>query len=477
MNEDRRRIGIIVDHPQRDLPGAALLAQALAERGLEAALIPLYDQGIDVALLDLDALVLNFARDVNLPLVRTYAALGIALYVLDTEGGIMSSTGSASPGAVANYVAGSDFRDLLTGYFFWGERLRDAFLAADALDAEALHLTGCPRFDLYHPPYVDQTRPARTGHVLVNTNFPLVNPRFVAGRNDRGDRRAQESAGQSPEYIDSLYDSNKLVMDGMIALLRRLADDFPADLFVLRPHPFEDGVVYERELAGLENVRVEGAGPVIAALRGAKALIHCNCSTAIEAVMLGIPPLSPDWINTDFLVRHAPLPTQSSVRFDDYEALATAVRRNFASERDALDRLYRDVAFPWFYEDDGRAAQRVADILASQVTVQRRKARSLTMSLRSGRAEPSTQQRVQGIVANIVGSRLAATLRARLNPARRAKWFAPADVQELTARFADARGAAVPVVSRASHPLHQVPLSSVKVAPHQSHQADAQQHA
>jgi hypothetical protein len=65
------RIGYIVDHPKRDLSGGIMFARALAQRGVETALIPLYEQGHDVPLLGLDGLVVNYARRVNLELVRS----------------------------------------------------------------------------------------------------------------------------------------------------------------------------------------------------------------------------------------------------------------------------------------------------------------------------------------------------------------------------------------------------------------------
>ena len=72
------RVGLIVDSPLRDLQGTVLIARELVDRGLEAILVPMYQQGVDVPLLKLDALLLNYARLNNLELMRAYHRLKLA---------------------------------------------------------------------------------------------------------------------------------------------------------------------------------------------------------------------------------------------------------------------------------------------------------------------------------------------------------------------------------------------------------------
>ena len=120
------RIGLVVDHPKRDLPGAVMLGYQLARRGVSVVLVPMYEQAVDVPRLGLDALVVNYARPVNLDLMRSFAKAGLALYVLDTEGGVLAEKGGNSPSAMAEYVKASGYANILSGYFCWGSRLHDA---------------------------------------------------------------------------------------------------------------------------------------------------------------------------------------------------------------------------------------------------------------------------------------------------------------------------------------------------------------
>src|SRR4051812_4307664 len=95
------RIGLVVDHPKRDLAGIVLLAYQLASRGASVVIVPMYEQAVDVPRLGLDTLVVNYARDANLDLMRSFADAGLALYVLDTEGGVLADNGGNSPPAMA----------------------------------------------------------------------------------------------------------------------------------------------------------------------------------------------------------------------------------------------------------------------------------------------------------------------------------------------------------------------------------------
>lgn len=461
------RIGFIVDHPRRDLPGLALVAAALAERGIESVLVPLYEQGMDVPLLGLDAVVLNYARPVNLPLARSYAAQGIAVYVLDTEGGVLSDKGHSTPATLAAAIRDGGWRDILSGYFFWGGVLHEAFADARALPPGQLHLTGCPRFDFYAPVLRDMDEPRRSGHILINTNYPLANPRFVA--NAAGDRAAVRAVGYDNAYIEQLFDDTARVMDNMIAAVGRLAGDFPGHQFVVRPHPFEADARYRTAFASLSNVAVDPEGPVFDALRGARALLHVNCGTAIEALMLDVPPLALEFANTDFLRAHASLPSRASLAVASYEDLHERLASSAPGEGFDFAGHYRAVAEPYFHRNDGAAAERVAAALAASLHDASASGplprASLARSLRGSHPRPSIAQRFQALFGNLLGSASTARLRARIQARRRGKAFSNVEVEAVLARLARHRGTTPLKVERARHPFTAAGLSSVLVRP------------
>jgi hypothetical protein len=87
-------------------------------------------------------------------------------------------------------------------------------------------------------------------------------------------------------------------------------------------------------------------------------------------------------------------------------------------------------------------------------------------ALAGGHARPTAAQALQGALGVALGSRAAAALRSRIDPARAAKAFGPDAVAAALARIeAAAPGAPATRIGVARHPLTGAPLASVEVAP------------
>ena len=56
----------------------------------------MYLQKFDISLLNLDSIILNYARPNNFDLIKKIKALGINVFILDTEGGVVSKNGADS---------------------------------------------------------------------------------------------------------------------------------------------------------------------------------------------------------------------------------------------------------------------------------------------------------------------------------------------------------------------------------------------
>src|SRR3989344_8262410 len=170
------KIGLVLDNPKRELHGHLLVTEELANAGHEVYIIPMYQQGLDIPLLGLDVVVMNYVRPNNRELIAAYRELGVHVLVLDTEGGVLSEEGANAPGKWASSLRENGLMDLVDGYLFWGRNVYQAFLQHSGKNQVQLHLTGNPRFDLC----ADHWRPFlqyhREDYVLVNTNFSAINP-------------------------------------------------------------------------------------------------------------------------------------------------------------------------------------------------------------------------------------------------------------------------------------------------------------
>jgi surface carbohydrate biosynthesis protein len=441
-----------------------MLAHALAQRGIETALVPLYDQAVDVPLLGLDALVINYARPANIDLVRGYVASGLPVWVLDTEGGVLADNGANTPDRLATYVRESGWAGLLAGYLFWGSTLHAAFVEHSGMPSSALHVTGCPRFDWAAPRWRELLRLPKRGYTLINANFPLVNPLFA--RSPEAELDALVAAGWQRDYVVQLIADSRVILDNYLATIGRLARRQPGRRFLLRPHPFESADCYRKAFASLPNVEVDGAGSVLNVIHNADCVLHLNCGTSIEAVMLDKLPIAMEFLNTPLMSQHASLPSRISLPVSDDDELA-ALLDDLPGVTGKFDfgPRYASLIQPWFHLNDGRAAERVADVVADAIAGQSKRPASLVRSLAASRQAPSTGQRLQALLANVAGSRAAAALRALAQPARRNKRLEMDEVAGLLAGLGRHAGLTAGRVWHARHPLGQTPLSSLLVQP------------
>lgn len=456
--------GVVVDHPKRDLPGAVMLAAAFAARGARTSIVPLYEQGTDVPLLGLDALLVNFARPANLDLVDGYRAMGLPVYVLDTEGGVLTDTGANSPGKLAAYVRDSGFRELLAGYFFWGSTLQQRFVADSGMLAGRLRVSGCPRFDYASPRWWDLLRFERSGYVLVNANFPLVNPLFV--RSPEAERDSLVRAGWDRAYVDQMLIDLRVILAGYLATVKALAAARPRQHFLVRPHPFEDVSTYQRAFAGLPNVIVDGRGSVLNVIRNARCIVHLNCGTSIEATMLRRLPLSLEYLNTPLMAKHGPLPSRISAHVGSVAEALDAI--DHVDQRTMVfpfEHNYRESILPWFHENDGSAGERVAAAIHADVGSGRGARRSVTWSLGSSRRRSRLSQRLQALAANVLGSAATAAMRGRATAVRREKRFGVAEIATATAAIAAHESRPAPHCRSGRHPWTGTTLASVTVTP------------
>ncbi len=457
------RIGWVVDHPKRDLAGGVLAAYQLALRGASVVIVPMYEQGVDVPRLGLDALVANYARAANFDLMRSFSEAGLALYVLDTEGGVLAEKGGNSPPAMAAHIRDGGYGDILSGYFFWGDKLHQAFNDNASMQPERLHLTGCPRFDFAAPRWRALLDGERRGYLLVNANFPLVNSRFSG--TSGAEREAMVRAGWDGAYVDRFLVDLKLVFTNYLAEIGRLAAARPDRSILVRPHPFESEEVYRNALGLHANVLVDGTGSVLDMIRNAAAVIHLNCGTAIEAVLLDKLPIQLEYLNTPATAGHARLParvSRAALSFDELLAVVDDLDAETAGFDFAGVHAANIDAF--FHRNDGSAAERVADILVGadrpcDPFV------SLSSALRGTRPNPSAGQIAKGAASLLLGSAVTEKLRTWSSPARRDKRIAPASVAALLERIAihDRRDPSLFSATRARCKVTGMPLASIAI--------------
>lgn len=427
------RVCLIVDNPLRDLEGLILLGWHLAQQGVDAFLVPMYSQAFDVPALRPDMVLANYVRPNNADLLKAYKEADILVGVLDTEG----AAGKTSDD-YARMVGRMQCGDYVDLYCVWGRSQFDAFCRHHTVPLERLRLTGCPRYDFCATPW-RAALPVPSGasdYVLVNTNFPVVNPRFSKGSDS--ECRAMIQAGFDGAHARQFLADARIAHQTTIEVIGRLARSRPELTFVLRPHPFENRDAY-KVLRQFPNCQVRQEGTSIEWLNGARLLLHQNCSTALEAVMLGKEPISLEWFNTPAL--SVPSSSAVSLKAQNYDAVATLVDTIITARPAPLDpeclRAREKLIEDLYYSVDGRSAARAAAAIREAIEARRAKNRVTSVKRRYRKSLRSVLLRyARGMLGyqpyEAIRRRMADEMMERR---RRAKFFSVAEVTTVLERI------------------------------------------
>jgi surface carbohydrate biosynthesis protein len=351
------RVALVVDHPERDLPGLVLTALDLARRGVVCHLVPLNLQEREIWALEPDFVLFNYLRRNNERFAAQLQAAGIAFGALDTEGAIWPDPDEYVQLLWLDAWRLRDARCVC----MWGQRLADHLIARRVLAPEQVVVTGCPRFDLYADPWRRLREDAAAAlqrhdrHILINTNFSITNPLFTTA--DKCVALHHSVLGYSAADLRRVASAEAVA----IRETATLAAAFPYLNVVIRPHPFEDPAPYAEATAGYRNVIVNQTESIQAAIFGACAVIQRSCTTAIEAGLAGVPAFSPQWIPAPFLMPDA---EAASVPCASVAELTTHIRAIVdgtfhvpMATRQNIAIAIRDCCFA----ADGLAHRRVAD--------------------------------------------------------------------------------------------------------------------
>lgn len=205
-------------------------------------------------------------------------------------------------------------------------------------------------------------------------------------------------------------------------------------------------------------------------LRNATCMVHLNCQTAVETLMMGKLPISLEYVNSDRARHRFPIPSAVSFPASDFSELNEIVQApgSYLARLSAAD-LYEQHILPTFFHNDGQAAARVADVVGRVQRHEQLGQSRLTSSLKGGFEHLVVGRLLQGTLSNIFGSKRIAALRAKTNPRRQAKAITCDEVQARLAAIAEADGSIAQVeVANATHPVTRQSMASILLSQHES---------
>lgn len=432
-----RKIALIVDNPRRDLRGLTLVAYHLAKNDAEVLLVPMYAQRYDLPLLDVDTIVVNYARTNNQYLLKLYRKLSRKVVVLDTEGGVLSEHGLDSPVEWADHLVRTGINKLVDLYLFWGEKVYSVFHRKSVLHANSMEVTGCPRYDICRPPWnsvLNRDLIERDNYVLINMNFSAINPRFTESA--QSEKKIFKDQGWDEEYIDNYFMHLSELFSNYLAVIHQISKLLPKIKFLIRPHPFEDEKFYIREFSHATNVVIKAEGDIFDALYGASTVLHLNCGTAVDARRMGKVPVSLEFLNNDYLKRHTPLPSEVSYKVYSMNELVNVLNDKGKLHDADDDSIANEIIKPWFFHSDGLASLRVADAIIKMST--NGKIRKSRVSAIFGAREMyllSPLKLLFGLSCYLFGSKIVMSVSEKLGFIRRGKGISLGEVRSLVESY------------------------------------------
>jgi hypothetical protein len=188
-------------------------------------------------------------------------------------------------------------------------------------------------------------------------------------------------------------------------------------------------------LSTYPNFEIRQEGSSLEWINQASALVHLNCSTAIEASMLGREALSPAWLDTPVL--HLSGPHNVSLHANSVIELVDMIRALRAGEilaascgAAARQTVFREI----YHAIDGKAASRVADAIFENMN-----------NAKPFIPKPSLRGTIAHLARQFLGYRAFSILRwsianSQLERRRLAKRFSVNDVRAVLNRLSIADG-------------------------------------
>lgn len=358
-----KRICLIIDNPLRDFDGIVLIAAYLMMKNFEVFIVPMNAQNSDALSLNPDVVLVNYIRKNNLEILNLYKNRGIKVAILDTEG-----VGKWWPkhAQILRDIKADKFVDQ---YYCWGKEQHDHLVSSESLDHKKIKITGCPRYDFAVQPWRNTLQPTGIppGYILINTNFPLANPFFT--KNSKTEIKSWINTGLTSKNNAEkfLIKTNELFKE-MIKAIETISTKLPEIQFIIRPHPFEDMSVYKKIENKIPNVLVRKEGTSLQWLHMAKALLHINCFTAIEAGFMDIEALALEWVNKKEIRDHSNEPSLVSRNATNIDELINWIKllddNSFTiSKTEEQYKNLKEIQINNYFGIDGFSAKRVSENL------------------------------------------------------------------------------------------------------------------
>lgn len=167
--------------------------------------------------------------------------------------------------------------------FLWGKNQKKMILNSN-INFNNLVVTGHPRFHLmkknFFGLYESDVRDIKKKY----KNFILINTNFGFGNNIKGDDHVIKNYSNRFKNIELIIKEDKLKFKLLVSLVKKISKNHDV---IIRPHPEELLYSYQKKFNNNSKVKIKREKSSIPWIIASKACIHMDCTTGIEAAILG----------------------------------------------------------------------------------------------------------------------------------------------------------------------------------------------
>ena len=266
--------------------------------------------------------------------------------------------------------------DQVSRFFAWGEIQQEAICEEYPQYREKIVLCGNPRFDLlrvemreFYRPAVESLRKRFGCMLLINTNFAFHN--HYKPQDELCQLLARYPIAKEPGYMEKWIAMHREMHEAYLHMVPELLRRFPEHEIVVRPHPSESHEPWLELAKKHPRLHVDATGNVHEWILASEAVVHFNCTTAVESFLLDVPAVAyrpslyPNYENQ--------LPNSLSVNAFSLEELFSALdKRHKMQECGLWTEEQHEIARKYMIGLTGEmAASRVANQIAElSITLQ-----------------------------------------------------------------------------------------------------------
>ena len=292
---NKKWVNIRIETKSRELLSKALIAYELVQNGYGVVITNKF--GIDGTIFPKGAYLINSLYTNGYRYIQNLKKFGHRIVFLDEEGLVYINEN--------RYVSRIDRKSLkeIDRVCCFGNDQAQIICKNFPEDASKVIVTGNPRMNLlneYLRPIlfkdVQSIGSDYKKYILVVSNFSIANLEG-GGSTLEEKRKITENllnvmGVNQREVFKEEFNYGLATMYKMMDLIVSLSKHFPDETIIVRPHPSEDVVTWQKFAKELPNVKVIREGSLNPWLLNADLVLQNNCTSAIESMFMHVPCIS-----------------------------------------------------------------------------------------------------------------------------------------------------------------------------------------